>query len=77
MESGAIRRHGRCCTSCVEPWFVPVVSEAETELRSGIESLKPEEAAVLALLRSRLEKEVEGSHTCGCGCGGTAPGSEC
>ena len=34
-------------------------SEAETELRSGIESLKPEEAAVLALLRSRLEKEVE------------------
>jgi hypothetical protein len=23
------------------------------------------------------EKEVEGSHTCGCGCGGTAPGSEC
>src|SRR6516162_8117242 len=26
LESEAIRRHGRCCTSCVEPWFVPVVS---------------------------------------------------
>jgi hypothetical protein len=29
--------------------------------RSGLESLKPEEAAVLALLRSRLAKEAEGS----------------
>jgi len=36
-------------------------SEAESELRNGIESPKPEEAAVLALLRSRLEKEAEGS----------------
>jgi DNA topoisomerase-1 len=36
-------------------------SEAEGELRNGIESLKPEEAAVLALLRSRLAKETEGS----------------
>jgi DNA topoisomerase-1 len=36
-------------------------SEAESELRSGIESLKPEEAAVLTLLRSRLAKEAEGS----------------
>ena len=36
-------------------------SEAESELRSGMESLKPEEAAVLALLRSRLEREAEGS----------------
>jgi DNA topoisomerase-1 len=36
-------------------------SEAESELRNGMESLKPEEAAVLALLRSRLEKEAEGS----------------
>src|SRR5580704_11058861 len=26
LESEAIRRRGRCCTSCVEPWFVPVVS---------------------------------------------------
>src|SRR5215475_4431591 len=26
LESEAIRRHGRRCTSCVEPWFVPVVS---------------------------------------------------
>ena len=36
-------------------------SKAESELRSGVESLKPEEAAVLALLRSRLAKEAEGS----------------
>jgi DNA topoisomerase-1 len=36
-------------------------SEAESELRNGIESPKPEEAAVLALLRSRLAKETEGS----------------
>jgi hypothetical protein len=36
-------------------------SKAESELRSGMESLKPEEAAVLALLRSRLAKEAEGT----------------
>jgi DNA topoisomerase I len=36
-------------------------SKAESELRSGLENLKPEEAAVLALLRSRLAKETEGS----------------
>jgi DNA topoisomerase-1 len=36
-------------------------SKAESELQSSMESLKPEEAAVLALLRSRLAKEVEGS----------------
>jgi DNA topoisomerase-1 len=36
-------------------------SKAENELRSGLESLKPEEAAVLALLRGRLAKEVENS----------------
>ena len=36
-------------------------SKAESELRSGVESLKPEEAAVLALLRGRLAKEAEGS----------------
>jgi DNA topoisomerase-1 len=35
-------------------------SKAESELRSGLENLKPEEAAVLALLRSRLAKETEG-----------------
>jgi DNA topoisomerase IB len=33
-------------------------SKAENELRSGIESLKPEEAAILALLRGRLAKEA-------------------
>jgi DNA topoisomerase I len=36
-------------------------SKAESELRSAIGSLKPEEAAVLALLRSRLAKEAEQS----------------
>ena len=36
-------------------------SKAESELRSAMGSLKPEEAAVLALLRSRLAKEAEGS----------------
>ena len=36
-------------------------SKAESELRSGMECLKPEEAAVLALLRGRLAKEAEGS----------------
>ena len=36
-------------------------SKAEIELRSGMESLKPEEAAVLALLRGVLAKEAEGS----------------
>jgi DNA topoisomerase I len=34
-------------------------SKAESELRSSMESLKPEEAAVLALLRGRLAKEAE------------------
>ena len=32
-------------------------SKAESELRGAIGSLKPEEAAVLALLRDRLAKE--------------------
>jgi DNA topoisomerase I len=37
-------------------------SKAESELRSRLEDLKPEEAAVLALLRSRLAKEAERPH---------------
>ena len=36
-------------------------SKAESELRSRMASLKPEETAVLALLRGRLAKEAEGS----------------
>jgi DNA topoisomerase I len=36
-------------------------SKAESELRSGMDSLKPEEAAVLALLRGCLATQVEGS----------------
>jgi DNA topoisomerase-1 len=38
-------------------------SLAENELRSAVQRLKPEEAAVLALLRSRLAKEAERSAT--------------
>ena len=34
-------------------------SQAESELRSAVQRLKPEEAAVLALLRGRLAKETE------------------
>lgn len=36
-----------------------IKSQAESELRSHVESLKPAEAAVLALLRGRLAKEPE------------------
>jgi DNA topoisomerase I len=36
-------------------------AKAESELRSDVQSLKPEEAAVLALLRGRLAKEAERS----------------
>jgi DNA topoisomerase IB len=34
-------------------------SQAENELRGAVQSLKPEEAAILALLRSRLAKDAE------------------
>jgi DNA topoisomerase I len=34
-------------------------AKAESELRGDVQNLKPEEAAVLALLRSRLAKEAE------------------
>ncbi|HEV7910791.1 MAG TPA: DNA topoisomerase IB, partial [Methylocella sp.] len=34
-------------------------SQAESELRNTVQRLKPEEAAVLALLRARLAKEAE------------------
>lgn len=34
-------------------------AQAESGLRDAVENLKPEEAAVLALLRSRLAKEAE------------------
>jgi DNA topoisomerase-1 len=34
-------------------------TEAESELRGDVQSLKPEEAAILALLRGRLAKEAE------------------
>ncbi|MBV8697299.1 MAG: DNA topoisomerase IB, partial [Bradyrhizobium sp.] len=39
--------------------IIELKSKAESELRGGMEDLKPEEAAVLALLRSRLAKEAE------------------
>ena len=38
-------------------------SEAESELRKGMACLKPEEVAVLALLRNRLAKEAQRSKT--------------
>ena len=36
-----------------------IKSQAESELRNAVGSLKPEEAAVLAMLRGRLAKEAE------------------
>jgi len=39
-------------------------SKAENELRSALDALKPEEAAVLALLRGRLAKEADRSDGC-------------
>jgi hypothetical protein len=41
--------------------LVEIKSQAESELRSAVGSLKPEEAAVLALLRGRLAKEAQQS----------------
>jgi DNA topoisomerase-1 len=38
-----------------------VKAEAENELRGNVKTLKPEEAAVLALLRGRLAKEADRS----------------
>jgi DNA topoisomerase I len=38
--------------------LVKIKSEIEGELRDGLPGLKPEEAAVLAMLRSRLTKEI-------------------
>src|SRR5215213_9772628 len=38
-----------------------VKSQVENELRSAVESMKPEEAAVLALLRGRLARQAEQS----------------
>jgi hypothetical protein len=41
--------------------LLEIKSHAESELRSAVGSLKPEEAAVLALLRGRLAKEAQQS----------------
>jgi DNA topoisomerase-1 len=38
--------------------LIEIKSEVEDELRDALAGLKPEEAAVLAMLRSRLAKEV-------------------
>ncbi|MEH2611779.1 hypothetical protein V1293_004068 [Bradyrhizobium sp. AZCC 1693] len=35
-----------------------IKSQVESELRSAVENMKPEEAAVLALLRGRLAKQA-------------------
>jgi DNA topoisomerase-1 len=39
--------------------LLEIKSEVESELRDALPGLKPEEAAVLAMLRARLAKEVE------------------
>jgi DNA topoisomerase-1 len=39
--------------------LLEIKSQAESELRSAVGSLKPEEAAVLAMLRGRLAKEAQ------------------
>jgi len=39
--------------------ILEIKSQAESELRSAVENMKPEEAAVLALLRDRLAKQAE------------------
>jgi DNA topoisomerase-1 len=39
--------------------LVELKEKAESELRADVESLKPEEAAVLALLRGRLANEMD------------------
>jgi DNA topoisomerase-1 len=36
-----------------------IKSQAESELQGAMDTLKPEEAAVLAMLRGRLAKEAE------------------
>ena len=41
--------------------LLEIKSQAESELRSALGSLKPEEAAVLAMLRGRLAKEAQQS----------------
>ena len=40
-----------------------IKSEVESELRDGLPGLKPEEAAVLAMLRGRLEREAQSQRT--------------
>jgi DNA topoisomerase-1 len=39
--------------------LLEIKSQAESELRSAVSNLRPEEAAVLAMLRGRLAKEAE------------------
>ena len=41
--------------------MLEVKSQVENELRSAVENMKPEEAAVLALLRGRLARQAEQS----------------
>jgi hypothetical protein len=38
--------------------LIEIKSEVEDELRDALAGLKPEEAAILAMLRSRLAKEA-------------------
>lgn len=41
--------------------ILEIKSQVETELRSAVENMKPEEAAVLAQLRGRLARQAEQS----------------
>jgi DNA topoisomerase-1 len=52
--------HPEVLHSCMDGKLVGELKiKAESKLRAEVQSLKPEEAAVLALLRSRLAKEEE------------------
>jgi hypothetical protein len=55
--------HPEVLNSYMDDLVLELKSKAESELRSNMGSLKPEEAAVLALLRDRLSKEAEGSRS--------------
>jgi hypothetical protein len=56
-QSEALVAISRCAHYMDGNLVLELKSKAESELRSGLENLKPEEVAVLALLRSRLATE--------------------
>jgi DNA topoisomerase I len=52
--------------------MLEIKSEIDGELRDALPALRPEEAAVLALLRGRLERETEARLTSQSAAGGKA-----